>query len=1115
MPLQFILGRSGSGKSEYCLNRAVSCEEQGKRVIILVPEQYSHQGESALLRKKGYIHDGFTATSFGRLARKMIASSGLAYAPADSAGKAMLVLKALLNCRADLAYFSGCLEKSGYISLFMDMISELKKGQVTSDALREAAAKTSDHLFSLRLLDLACVYDAYNKLLGENLCDSDDDLSVLADILLETGALKDTAIFIDAFYRFTQNELSVIRAMLACGCEVTVTLCLPDESASETSIFSGAYRSYQAILRLARETGEAVLPPVWLNDSPRYLCESLKTLESALSGARTVSEKDENISLYIAKGKYEEVCHVASAIRSYVAETNTPYRDIAVITGDYDGYADLVSSIFPIYEIPVFADTRHDFLSHPIVLYLFSLFDLLTGITTKGMTAYMKSGFADISPDDAARLENFALSSAIEYDDWLNDDRFLYKMQSIFDPTNPASANTDFLHLKTTLLAPVLALKEKMMASKFVKDRVDALFSFLEEQQFAEKIAEKAKDFEEKGLLRQAEEFTEVYNILVETLDAMTHVLGEETVGLASMRAVLEAGLSQKSIGVIPTVYDQIAFGDLNRSVIKNTRALFVLGANDGIFPPLPQTDVFLSDNEREFLNTQGVHVAPNAGKLITDAEFSVYAAVTSVREKLHISYSLSDSEGRGLRPATFISQVKRTFPSLTAGYEENGAELSADTVIASASSAYNYLLTHIALLGKNETVDRLYETLCKDPIYLEKLRRAKEYAAFCNTPGQLSPDAVKLLYGDTLHGSVSRFERFAACPFSFFMEYGLKAKERKILKMEAPDVGSLLHEIVERFSRRIQEEGKSFRTITPEEQRAMTDSITEEMFSAMHINNIYGARRLESLKNRMKSLVAKSVWALCLHVKRGDFEPTDFEVGFGENEEIPPVTVPLPNGGKIVLSGRIDRIDTLTHKGELYLKIIDYKSGSKAYSLSDIFNGNTLQLAVYMIAASEGAAKASAAPVKFGGMFYFHLDDPVLPGEPADSAEETVALKTYKMTGLVTNKHDIITSMDTEFTGFSPIIPVYVSQSGAVSESRSSIANDAQIEKLKQHILTTVEKIGAEIMKGNVDIYPVRDSNTNPCRYCKYKSVCGFDPDVHPRRKLQKMKDAEIWEVI
>ena len=986
---------------------------------------------------------------------------------------------------------------------------------MSSDALREAAEQSSDHLFSLRLLDLANVYDAYNRLLGESITDSDDDLSELAEILLKTNALSDTTIYIDAFYRFTQNELSVIRAMLASGCELTVTLCLPNSPIPESSMFSGAYRSYRTILALAQETGATVLPPVWLSDSPRFLCDSLKTLETALAGNRVTTESNENISLYIAKGKHEEVSRVASAIRSYVAETNTPYRDIAVITGDYDGYADLVSSIFPIYEIPVFADTRREFLSHPIVLYLFALFDLLTGITTKGITAYMKSGFADISPDDAAKLENFALASAIEYDDWLNDDRFLYKMQSIFDTTSRASADTDVLHIKTALLAPVLRLKDKMMASKYVKDRVNALFAFLEEERLAEKIAEKAKHFEENGLLRQAEEFIEVYNILIETLDTAPRVLGEESIGLASLRAVLEAGLSQKSIGVIPTVYDQIAFGDLSRSVIKNARALFVLGANDGLFPPLPQSDVFLSDNEREFLNARGVQVAPNTNKRICDAEFSVYAAVTATREKLHISYPLSDSEGHGLRPASFIAQVKRTFPFLSAQYEENSTELSPDAAIASAQSAYNYILTHIALLGKNETIDRLYETLSKDAVYAEKLRRAKEYAAFQNNPGQLSPDAVKLLYGDTLHGSVSRFERFAACPFSFFMEYGLKAKERKILKVEAPDIGSLLHEIVERFSRRIIEEGKSFRTITPEEQRAITDSITDEMFSAMHINNIYSAHRLKSLKNRMKCLVAKSMWALCLHVKRGNFEPTAFEVGFGENDEMPPVTVPLPNGGKIVLSGRIDRIDTLTHKGELYLKIIDYKSGAKAYSLSDIFNGNTLQLAVYMIAATQGATKEASAPVKFGGMFYFHLDDPILPGDPTDSTEEITKLKTYKMSGLVTDKPEIITSMDTEFTGYSPIIPVYLSQNGAISASMSSVASDAQIEKLKRHIVTTVEKIGAEILNGNVDICPAWDSKTNPCRYCKYKTVCGFDPNVHPRRKMQKMKDAEIWEVI
>ncbi|MBQ4088161.1 MAG: exodeoxyribonuclease V subunit gamma [Clostridia bacterium] len=1114
MSLQFVLGRAGSGKSTYCLEEAVRAEEQGKRVLMLVPEQYSHQGESAFLERKGYIHDGFQVTSFGRLARKTLLSCGASSVSLDSAGKAMLVLKAIRKVRKNLLFYRNFSEKAGHISLFMDMISELKKGQVSPDALKEVAEQVDDRLFSMRLTDLASIYEAYNELLTGSQCDTDDELSLMAELTQKNALFAGTCVFIDAFSRFTQNELSVIRAFLVCGASVTVTLCMPEGKHSELSVFHGVFRTYQSLFRLAQDTNTSVLPPVILTGNPRYISEELGLLEQALAGEKVSPLQDtpKDISIYVAKGKYEEVTYVASTIRKLVAENDIAYRDIAVVTGDYDGYADLINSQFPLYHIPVFADTRQDFLSHPVVLYLFSLFDLLESISTQHMVAYMKSGFADISPNDAAQLENFALAAGIEYGDWLNDNRFLYKIRGVFESADNRENDVDFLSMKNRLLAPVLALKERLSASLRIDERVDALFTFLEEEHLSEKMEQKAKAFREKGLLRRAEEFTDVYNILIQTLDAFTSALGEQTAGLSTMRAVLEAGLSQRSIGVIPTVYDQVAYGDLNRSVIKNPRILFILGANDGVFPPLPQAGALLSDREREYLNDRGIYVAPDSKRLVTDAEFSVYTATSACGEKLFVSYSISDSEGHGMRPATLVSRVKRLFPGIAPVFEADSKELPIETAVSSKPSAYQYLLTH--LTEENDITTKLFDTLYTDADYQEKLDRAKVYASYENTAGKLSPETVSALYGDTLQGSVSRFERFAACPFSFFIEYGLKAKERKILKVEAPDIGSLLHEIIEQFSRRLLAEGKSFRTVTEEEQKSICDSITDEMFSAMYAKDIFSAGRLESLKNRMKSLITKSVWALCAQVAKGDFEPTGFEVGFGENEELPPVTVSLPDGGKVVLSGRIDRIDTLTHHGDLYLKIIDYKSGSKRYSLADIFNGNTLQLAVYSIAATDGMkGKTDASDVKFGGMLYFHLDDAIQEGIPSPETEPITDLKTYKLSGLVSDKTEIIHAMDSGIVGQSSIIPVYFTKNGTPSESLSKLADDAKIEKLRHHILTTVEKIGAEIMNGTVDIYPIRSTQTNPCSYCKYINVCGFDANVHPCRRLKTFSsDADIW---
>ncbi len=1115
MALQFVLGQAGSGKSEYCIKKALLAEAEKKRVIMIVPEQYSHQGEGAFLKERGYIHDDFLVTSFGRLAKRLIADSGISRQTMDSAGKAMLTLRAVNQCKGALKFFRSSAENQGYLRLFTDAISEFKKGQVTPESLFAIAEKTADPLFAARLFDLACIYEAYNKLLSDSVADSDDDLTLAASLCFDSAYIKNAEILIDEFYRFTQNELAFITAFLAAGASVTVSLCMPSFVAPN-SVFQSVYRSKKALEKCAENAGVSVCDPIVLEKSVRYISSELSHLEQALSYKTSPWENTPtDITLSIAKGKYEEVVALAATIRKYVAETGAAYRDVAVITGDYDGYSDLIQSIFPLYDIPIFADTRQDFLAHPIVLYLFSVFDLLAGIRTKHVVAYMKSGFADITDIDAFRLENYALSTALEYGDWLNDARFLQKANGVFD-TEETCDGTDLLAAKNRLLEPILSLKEQMGASKTIHDRIASLISFLEATRLQEKIQQQILGFREQGNLRLADEYAEVYNILIETLQTMAQLLGNETAGISAIRSILEAGLAQKSIGVIPSVYDHVAFGDLNRSVIKNVRALFIVGVNDGCFPPIPTTNALLSDSEREFLLLEGISVTPDAKKRIADGEFSIYSAVTLCREKLFLSYPVADDSGSGLRPAMLVQKLKRIFPNLAALCDLDTDEPRPENTVASKQSAYTYVLTHMRTLSENKLAETLYKTLQNDEHYGERLRRAEAFLKYQNTAGRLSKDTISRLYGNSLYGSVSRFERFAVCPFSFFIEYGLKAKERKVLKVEAPDIGSLLHEIIERFSKEMVRQKKSFRTITATEQREITDALIDEMFSAMFIKNIYSAGRLEALKKRLKSLVSKSVWAICRHVAMGKFEPAAFEIAFDKNGELPPVTVPLPDGSTLTMRGRIDRIDTFSHNGMLYLKVIDYKSGAKGYSLADIFNGTTLQLAVYMVAATEGFSANDNANTGFGGMFYFRLDDPVADGAPETEPNEADALKVFKMSGLVSDDPSVARAMDDELEGWSAVIPVYLKADGTISKSQSKTASLAQFDDLKRYMKRTLSKIGQEIMNGNVDISPMKSAKSLPCTYCKYLSVCGFDPNTnHCRKAEQFSSDEEIWEQI
>ncbi len=1114
MSLKFVFGRVGSGKSEYICNEAIKAHSRGKNAIIIVPEQYSHQREQDILKKTGFICDSLYVTSFLRLAHKLISDSGLKHKIADNTAKAMMISRAISKCRSKLGYFQRADEKSGYIKLFLDAISEFKKGQIMPETLRVISEEVKEPLFSARLFDLSLIYEEYNKLINVDMSDTDDDVTLMASLCFDSEYIKNSVIYIDEFFRFTKNELFCIEMMLAAGAEVVVSLCMVEE-AEDSGLFSSVVATRKLLEKCARAAGASISLGVVMNDTKRFNSRELKILEASMAEKqKTYGEEVKDIELTAFKNRYDEVTAIASKIRKLVA-SGYAFRDIAVIAGDYEGYKDIVSSTFSLYDIPVFADNRKKFLDHPIVIYLFSVMELLSGFTTDKVITYMKSGFADISIEEASKLENYALASSINYNDWLDDERFLKKSASVFArEEDSGEEGKRQVEIKNRMLSPIVTLKEKIKESKNVRDRVGAILEFLKETKLEEKISKEAEAFRACGMLNKSDEYTEIYNVIIETLDSARINLGEENTGISVLREIMEAGFSQKSIGIIPKVYDSVAFGDLNRSVIKNSKALFLIGVNEGHFPSISSAGVLFSDAERQYLTERGVGVAPDSRKLIEAAEFSLYASVNTATDKLYVSYPI-DNDGQGLRPANLVAKIRRTFPNIETKTYLTESELPPEMTVASPASAYTYVLTHIHNLEENTLAKKLFDKLSQTEEYKEKLDRAVRFSRYENTAGRLSHDTVSKLYGKHLTGSVSRFERFSSCPFSFFIEYGLRARERKVMKIEAVDTGSLLHEVVEKFSKEIKSKNLNFGTISKSEQKEICGSIIDEMFEGMIINKVFAKGRIDALKRRLKSLVEKSVWAICEHVARGEFEPAAFELSFDENGDVAPVTIALPTGEEITMIGKIDRIDTYSHQGELYIKVIDYKSGKKGYSLADIFNRTTLQLSVYMMAVTEnGKEFFGTKDCAFGGMFYFRLDDPLEDRLPDDDKNSEKALRAFRMSGLVSENRDIIDAMDKGASGWSAVIPVYVKADGSVSENQSKLANRDQYERLKRYVKRAVTEIGREIISGNVDINPIRNGDITPCTYCRYRTICGFDIKTHPCRYTKNFaSDDDIWE--
>lgn len=1124
MSLRIIYGGAGTGKSTFCLKEIRQKALQGGQAMLLVPEQFSHLAEQNLIEAVGYLSPKIQATSFARIAKRMLADAGLGGTPVDAAGKNMLMARVLSEENKNLTVFRGAWEKPGFLATMLELVSDFKKAQLSGDKLIEyAQEEESSPLFSQKIKELGMIYAKYQTVLEQKFIDAEDNVTKLAQLIREQNPFAGTEVYLDEFFRFTANELDVIKSLLACGVPVSVTVCSPTLRRDGSGIFEPCVVTAQRLCAMARECGAEILPDVRLSFCHRFASSpELSHLESQLYRYpnEVYADKTKAVSLFAAADPYSEVVHMAAQIRRAVCEQGLRYRDIAVIAGDLDRYQDLIKTIFPVYEIPVFIDTRRDLMSHPVMLMLFSLLRMLTGgFRMQDVIAYSKTGYAGLSMEEADRLENYALFGHVEGGDWLDDERFLKRAGMVFEEEQDLAATdadeaAQMLSLKNRLFQPVLNFREALKKSKKITSRAKALFSFLEEIGLRSVIETQAETFSQQGMRQLADEYADVYNLLMETLDQMVLCLGEEEIGLKRLQAILEAGFSQYSMGVIPSALDQVFLGDVNRSLVKNVKWVFLVGAVDGAFPPSAPAEGILTDAERIRLHQHGFELAPDTKKMAFANQFLVYSAVNISSGRVNVSYPSADFEGKGLRPSQLVSRLKRIFADLSFSSDLLDEKPDPQKTVASRQSAYLYYLG--GMENRDLWTETLRQELATDEFYRQRMDRAKEYRKYSNQAQQLSKLNVTALYGKELRGSVSRFERFSACPFSFFIQYGLKAKERKVLEIDTPDIGWLLHAILDAFSRRLLELGESYRRITKERCAQIVEELIADMTGKMFIANLYSQKKLDVLLKRLKQTVMKSVWVICEHIRRGEFEPCAYEVSFDENGEMPPVTIALPAGEKITLAGRIDRIDRYQNGAQLYLRVVDYKSGQKEFRLSDVFYRLSLQLAVYLTVACENGEALFGQNAMPAGMFYFRLNDPIVNvyGTSQEELEEEI-LKKYKMSGLVLSDTDIIRAMDKGFSGYSKIIPVRLNKQDQIVSANTKSATLEQFTRLQSYMKQTVSKIGEGILSGATEISPYYDGKNSACDYCRFQSICGFDSSQNRYRYLPPVAEEHVWEKI
>ncbi|NCC16653.1 MAG: helicase-exonuclease AddAB subunit AddB [Clostridia bacterium] len=1126
MALRFIIGTAGSGKTHLCMDEIIKKQTDGMgRQVFIVPEQFTSQTERDLIA-----HSPQNAIlsaevlSFGRLAHRILSKNGFGQKlPLGDIGKSMALQKVLLDEKEDLSFFRNVMDKNGFVDQLSLTISEFFQYYIEPQQLLEKAeSKELTQGVANKLTDLAKIYQAYLHFLENDYISADETLALLASQLCTAQPFQDTEIWLDGFYGFTPQEFSVIENLLKLSARVNVTLPMAEQSfftpfLPPTAPFYEPYTTKNKLVKLAEENGIVIEPTAFLSENHRAKTDALKSLEKYyFQGYYKKCSLAESVKIISCQTKQEEIAFAAGTITRLVREKGLRYKEMAIVTNAMEVYEKSLRGILREYDIPCFIDSRREITSHPLITMVTALLDCLVyDFRYENVFSYLKSGLAPFSYGEIDALENYVLAYGIKGYKWQKE-TWTYGLKREGEET------IGYMNLlRQRFMEPFLPfLQFKKKTQRPLKEFVSLLIQHMETLCIAETLSFWAEDAVKNGSHAKAEEHRQIWQLLMQVLEKATEILGDAPMALADCAKILSAGLQKCTMGVIPPTTDCLVVGDIERSRLAEIKYLFVLGVNEGILPAPSQPQGIFTEAERQLLHETGMELASGGKRKAFEEQFLIYRGLTRPSEGLFLTYANGETEGKALFPSSIIDRLCRMDNSLQVALYSG---FQAEEMVPAA------VFHHLGETMQNHKKDTpmeplwqdIYSFFCTEPSWEKRLSLLRKGFVTTKKQEKLSPKTVKLLYGEKIFSSVSRLERFAACPFSYFAEYGLKATERKLYQLHTPDLGLLFHEVLELFSNKIKIENIPWDALTQEKTEALIEEAVDLAAPKLGDEILMDTAANQYLIRRLKRISARAAWTLVRHLKSGDFVPEGYEIGFGNHEALPPIVVQLAEGNQLVLSGKIDRVDLLDASGNRYAKIIDYKSGSKAFSFQDIFYGLQLQLLIYLDAYLKHYEKTSA-PIKAGGVFYFRIMDPnlSLSQEMTPEEIEEALYQKMQMSGLILEDEAVIQGLDHIFIEEtngknSAIVPVGYTKKGEPT-STAFLADENQYEQLLSFVVKQAAELGNAIQSGTILPSPYRKSDQTPCAYCRFKSICRYDYQDEPKwRELKKVTKKNFWDMI
>ncbi len=1078
--LQFILGRPASGKTYTVINKIKELTENSKKAVLIVPEQFTFESERAVLKTLGDKAAMEVAVlSFNRLCDEVAnLSGGIAGRLLGDADKVIFMHRALVAVENQLKLWGKYTRNVAFSGTMLDTIGEFKINAISPDLIRKTAENVQSATLQSKLYDIALIYETYDILTGERFIDPADRLTKLYRDLEHNEYFKDKTVFLDSFKGFTGQQYRIMERIFAQADDVFISLTDNTQVKKEYSIYTNIRIAAQRIKKIASNHGVKTAEPIILGES-RYESENLSCLEKLLSFGDTEKvENDGSINICFAATAFDEAEFAARTIRKLVRTKNYRYRDFVIIARDADIYGEAVQTACNKNEISCFYDKRVPLSELPMSVAAMCAIKALK-FSTENILRFHKTGLGTLTVDEISELENYTYLWNIDGSSWLSD--WEMDVRGFVTGDDKKEENADKLKniniLRAKAIAPLTKFKENFYGN--ARNMASAIVNLFTDCGIGEKLSlmcQKATDGEipfSEDLLKQG------YDQYMAILDSLVNSFADSGIDINQFTDALEIAVSKATIGLIPQCLDQVTFGSADRIRPSRPKIAFVLGANQGVFPKTTGNSGVFNIIERKNLIESGLEIADNSVYSAIDEEYLVYCNLCCPCKELYVSCFSGSLAGEKSEPATFVDNLLEKLDCNI--YYEPENVLSEANAPETAASAFTEFCRRVRTkpseakalaraLKNNGQADRIE--------IVNSIVERKEK--------QITTDTAKSLYGDNIYMSATKFDTFNRCKFSYFCRYGLKAQKLQPADFDVLQRGTIVHFVLERF---VSEYGKGIADLENDKLDILTDKYIDE-----YLDSVSGFRSVETARTKfLVSRVSRSLKEVVRHLRdefgQTDFNPVACEMKIGFDGI--PLEFPF-EGGKVKVNGSIDRVDEYAG----YIRIIDYKTGSKSFKLPDILFGLNMQMLLYLYAVIRGR---NLPDEKAAGILY-------MPSR-RDTNDSGMA-----MNGLLKGDADLVMAMDKDMNGeFVPKLKF--NKDGSLSKQNNSFIENRQFTEIFDYIEKIMERTGKSVINGDIAVSPVNGRESDACAYCDFASVCGIE-DGEPL-KVPELKNDDVFKIM